>query len=276
MSELFKALQKLEEQNGSEVSQPFSASSGRQAEKSPRPYLKSILLCGLLLLLTLSCLGFLWFGRDYFTPSSPMATKSSVAVKEDQLLPKAKPVSIPQTKQISAEAEETLLPEPVNIVEVDPILPDETTSPQKPVSTTQHNIMEGSILSVAPLTIRQEVQLQTVSLEQFIASSTDEMEKEQNRNRQRKRIVYQAEKMREENNLAQALTLYKKAWLFGPNPGLANNLAAILIQSRQYEEAEEYLKQAISLAPDDEDLRYNLNIAQEGRKRKKMPLAKQQ
>ena len=75
--------------------------------------------------------------------------------------------------------------------------------------------------------------------------------------------------MREQGDLSKALILYKKAWSFGKSPDIANNMAALLIQSRLYEEAEDYLKQAISLAPDDEDLRFNPNIAQEGRKREK-------
>ena len=268
MSELFKALQKLEEQNVHEVPQPFSASSGNKNKRSKNapPFLKSALLCVLLLGLTIVCLGGIWFATNKFV-SSPTISKNDDRKKE-QDIPVVAPVS--ETPDNTILPTKPLLPAPEQIVAQKSILPTEKASLLKKGKRKQHDIQNEHSAAVTPHTINPEVQAQQASIEQFIQNSTSEAEKEQIRNRQQKRIIYQAEKMREQGNLDNALILYKKAWSLSPNPDIANNLAAILIQSKQYEKAEGYLEQVISLVPDDEDLRFNLEIAREGRKRKKL------
>ncbi len=275
MSELFKALQKLEEQNAPEVPQipqAFSPSSGDKKPKNSLPYLKSALLCVLLLVLTVVCLGFIWFARDDYT-SSPTVTTNDNAIEKEQNIPAIKPMSVKPEKNILPPT--TLLPKPEQIIVQEPIPAAEKPLTVKQESTDQNDTKVENSVSITQKELNPEIQIQQVDLEQFIKSSISDAEREQSRDRQRKRILYQAEKMREQGDLPKALTLYKKAWSFGPNPDIANNLAAILIQSRQYKKAEDYLQQVISLAPDDEDLRFNLEIAQEGRKRKKMLLDEQ-
>jgi tetratricopeptide (TPR) repeat protein len=266
MSELFKALQKLEEQNAPEAPHPFSPSSGDKKSKKSAPFLKSILLCVLLLLLTVVCLGFIWFAKDSYTPSPTVANSRADSEKE-HTIPVVKPISVTPAKTILPTI--TRLPEPEQVVGQDSFSPAEKPpAPEKEITDQYEAKVETT--AVTRKQINSEIQIQQVSLEQFIESSSSKAEKELSKDRQRKRIVYQAEKMREQGDLSKALVLYKKAWAFCPNPDIANNLAAILIQSRQFEEAEDYLEQVISLAPDDEDLRFNLNIAQEGRKREKI------
>lgn len=273
MSELFKALQKLEEQNAPEVPQAFSPSGGdRKSKKSP-PFLKSALLCVLLLVLTVVCLGFIWYARNDYA-FSPTVTNSHADRAKEQNIPVDEPTTVAPVNNILPAR--TLLPEPEQVAVQEPFSsPAEKPLAVKKESTDQHDTEVENIVAVTHKNINPEIQIQHVNLEQFIESSTSDAEKEQNRDRQRKRIVYQAEKMREQGDLSRALVLYKKAWSFGQSPDIANNLAAILIQSRQYEEAETYLKRVISLAPDDEDLRFNLKIAREGRKRKKILLDEQ-
>lgn len=269
MSELFKALQKLEEQNAPEVPQAFSPSGGDRKSKKCPPFLKSALLCVLLLVLTVVCIGGIWYVRNDYA-SSPTVTNSFADRTKEQNIPVDKPIAVTPVNNILPAR--ILLPEPEQVAVQEPISsPVEKNLAVKKESTDQHDTEVEIIGAVTHKKIYPEIQIQHVSLEQFIESSTSDAEKEQNRDRQRKRIVYQAEKMREQDDFPKAFVLYKKAWAFGPNPDIANNLAAILIQSRQYEEAEKYLKQAISLAPDDEDLRFNLEIARKGRKRKKTP-----
>ena len=272
MSELFKALQKLEEQNAPEVPkipQAFSPSSDDRKSKNSPPYLKSILLCILLLVLSVVGLGFIWFARNDYA-SSPMVANSRADIEKEHTISVVEPISpAPETTLLQTT---TLLPEPVQVIAQEPFSPAEKPLATEKEGTEQLDPKMEISAAVTHEKIKSEITIHPVSLEQFIENSTSDEEKEQSRDRQRKRIVYQAEKMREQDDLPKALILYKKAWSFGPNPDIANNLAAILIQSKQYKEAEDYLKQVISLAPDDEDLQYNLEIAQEGRKRKKMVL----
>ncbi|MBL4904188.1 MAG: tetratricopeptide repeat protein [Desulfocapsa sp.] len=265
MSELFKALQKLEEQNAPEVPHPFSPSSGDKKSKKAPPFLKSALLYVLLLLLTAVCLGFIWFAKNTFT-DSPTVPNSRIDREKEHKIPAVEPISVTPPATILPTI--TRLPEPEQVVAQHSFPSAEKPPAPKKEITDQYDAKVEST-AVPHKQITPESPIQQVSPEQFIDGSSSEAEKEQSRERQRKRIVYQAEKMREQGDFSKALTLYKKVWSFGPHPDIANNLAAILIQSKQYKKAEGYLEQAISLAPDDEDLQFNLNIAREGRKREK-------
>ena len=73
-----------------------------------------------------------------------------------------------------------------------------------------------------------------------------------------KRLLYRAEKFRKAGLKEQALDIYKKIWAKSHNPLVANNLAAMLMEKGQYQEAKEILVQAIGLSPDDNDLKFNL------------------
>lgn len=265
MSELFKALQRLEEQkeqNAPEIPQAFSSSQNARKPKNSQPFLKPVLLCVLLLVLTFVCLGFTWFAKDYFLPPST-GTQSGADFEKENSVPTAEPISAAPVKTILPPA--TSLPVSEQVVVEGPI-----ALTAKPLASTNEN----SVLHDPNKENTSAITRKRINLEQFIENSTSNVEKEQSRARQRKRILYQAEKVREQGDLPNALILYKKAWSYDPNPAIANNLAAILIQSRQYEEAEEYLKQVIALAPEDEDLRFNLEIARKGRRNKKILLDK--
>jgi tetratricopeptide (TPR) repeat protein len=273
MSELFNALQKLEEQNEPEVPKPFSPPGGDKKTKNSPPYLKSILLCVLLLVVTVLSLAFIWFGKDYFTSFFTEPKSGVVDRVKKQDPPVVEPIAeLPPENSFPMEvAVPEPVPEPVPervvqepVASVEEPLPEETE-----VSSSLPEIKEENTPTETRKQINPVLQIEKVSLEEFIESSTSEAEKEQSRNRQRKRIVYRAEKIREQGDLSNALLLYKKAWSFGPDPGIANNLAAILIHFRRYDESIQYLQQALSLTPDDEDLAYNLRIAREGKKRNK-------
>ncbi len=77
-------------------------------------------------------------------------------------------------------------------------------------------------------------------------------------NSRQKRLLYRAEKLRKSGLENQALALYKKIWNKSHNPLVANNLAAILMEKGEYQEAKDILEQAIDISPGDNDLIYNL------------------
>jgi len=261
MSELFKALQKLEEQNEVEVPPPFSSSSGHKKPKNSPPFLKSVLVCVLLLVVTGVCLGLVWFAKDSLLSSFTVLT-SGADIKKEQNIPVIDPVS--ELSPDNGLQAATLLPEPEPAVQKS-FSPAKEPPPLKKEVTSQYDTKKES--SVAETHIEIHPKIQKASLEKYTENSTSDMEKEQDRLRQRKQI-YRAEKIREQGDLPKALLLYKKAWSFGPDPDIANNLAALLIQSGKYDEAIQYLQQVLPLAPDDEDLIFNLKIALEGKKRK--------
>jgi len=277
MSELFKALQKLEEQNTPKVPPVFSASGDGKKTKNCPPYLKSVLVCGLLLILAGICLGFTWFVKDYFT--SPAAvTKRGNGFKKKQSTIVVQPIAVKSSEETVEAGTHTVstttskLPEHKQVTQKVFSRTDKSLVLKKK-NTGQHDAKAKTTVTETHDQINPENQ--KMILEQFIKDSTSEVVREQNRDRQRKRILYRAEKTREQGDLSKALGLYKKAWSFGHDPDIANNMAALLIQSGKYDEAEHYLQQVVSLTSDNEDLQFNLAIAQEGKRRKKMSLDKQ-
>lgn len=73
-----------------------------------------------------------------------------------------------------------------------------------------------------------------------------------------KKFLYQAEKLRKEGRLDQALELYRKIWNKTPNPLVANNIAAVLMGLGHYSEARDVLESALKISPNDQDIKFNL------------------
>ncbi len=77
-------------------------------------------------------------------------------------------------------------------------------------------------------------------------------------NSRQKKLLYRAESLRKSGSYEQALNLYRKVWNTSNNPLVANNLAAILIETGRYQEARKILRAALRTSPHDRDLQFNL------------------
>ena len=78
-----------------------------------------------------------------------------------------------------------------------------------------------------------------------------------------KRMLQQAEELRDSGKIGDAERIYEKLWQRTRNPLIANNLAACLIISGELRKARRILEKALKLNPDDPDLHYNLKILEE-------------
>ncbi|MEF3168314.1 MAG: tetratricopeptide repeat protein [Deltaproteobacteria bacterium] len=73
--------------------------------------------------------------------------------------------------------------------------------------------------------------------------------------------VMEAQAMISQGRIEEACRIYQAAWRREKDPVIGNNLAATLIMLKRPDEARKILEEAISIAPDDEDIRYNLELA---------------
>ncbi len=80
--------------------------------------------------------------------------------------------------------------------------------------------------------------------------------------RWRKNLLEQAETLRKENKFHEAIPLYKQLWNATHDSAVANNLAAAYLAIKEPQSALEILKEAKEFAPQDEDIQYNMEIAQ--------------
>lgn len=80
--------------------------------------------------------------------------------------------------------------------------------------------------------------------------------------RWRKNLLEQAETLRKERRFKEAAVLYEKVWKDSQNAAVANNLAAAYLAAGAPQEALNVLKEAAKIAPQDEDIQYNMEVAQ--------------
>lgn len=74
------------------------------------------------------------------------------------------------------------------------------------------------------------------------------------------RWLHQAELYRHNGEWDGAIALYQRVWDITGEPGVANNLAAALIQVNRPEEALKILMEGSNIAPNDPDIKQNLTI----------------
>lgn len=74
------------------------------------------------------------------------------------------------------------------------------------------------------------------------------------------RWLHQAELYRHNGEWEGAIALYQRVWNISGEPGVANNLAAALIQVNRLEDALKILHEASNIAPNDPDIKENLKI----------------
>ncbi len=238
MSQLFDALQKIEEKNSLQMQPPPPLSS--REKKRRIPYFRLLLFILLIFLCAVFCLIFLRFQPDFalvtdmlkkdavklqekMTASNPMANESQTKKEEDE--PSATPeknsvADSPFWQQVQPEKHR-----------------DETpvhTTRQKAANPLSERLEETGNIPKGQDSIDNEIL--------FFSRIQDSAD------------------TRETVNLELALKLYIQAWDIDGDAGVANNIAAILIGKKEYALAEEYLRHALKKEPDDRDLLYNLKI----------------
>lgn len=282
MSELFNALQKLEEENASKTPHlpPLTPEAAGGGKKRSIPYFKSILLFALIMIVTVTGFFVVSSGQVQMffkeigqgtvnqqktvMPPPDALEQSDILKPPDNVLPvvadmeiNISPLSVQETKEYqkaevrnqSFPLAEMGFPEPEAVVRETVVLPGDDKVElgyAEDNRVTEHDISQ-----------------QLEALENAL------LEQQRRQTRQEflgKRLLHRAWQLRSKGEPAQALRLYKQAWHKSPNPAIANNIAAILIGMHSYREAEDYLHKALELAPDDPDIIFNLQIAVQGRK----------
>lgn len=280
MSELFNALQKLEEKNAPEdvpVPPPVSGdSAGRKGRRVP--YLRALLLLLFVLLVTGGVLAFLWLHPDLsFFRSTVQQTISSqdvlplAAEPPPEVLPEALPKDV-------LMPDDTVTEEPItgeNGVGFTGNTRKDVDEIEKPTVRDREDNDIAIAVEEKQDVVKKQQNNETVSqkfVRQRLQSQSVDIVHDVERERemvQRKRLMSRAEHLRMQGDSNEALGLYKKAWSITPGSALANNIAAILISIEQYAKAESYLQRGLQLTPNDEDLLFNLKIVQQGKKQKK-------
>lgn len=80
--------------------------------------------------------------------------------------------------------------------------------------------------------------------------------------RWRKSLLEQAETMRKKQQFHEAIAIYTKLWNETHDPMVANNLAGIYLLIEEPQNTLTILTEAIKISPQDEDIKYNLELAQ--------------
>jgi tetratricopeptide (TPR) repeat protein len=268
MSELFSALQKLEKQNTLKAPQlpPLGPEAGKGGGKQKTPYLKSIVLFTLIMIIAV--LGFLLLSsgqmKMFFLKAEQEKTVSPAPdYKEQPDILTTGETSLPVAADVEIksviETEEGGQPQIKNY----PHVLAGTVSPESP--TTLKKIAIIPMADAVALKISETRESSEDDLKKQLEELENALiEKQRIQTRQEfrgKRLLHRAEKLRREGRMAQALSLYKKAWHNNPTPAIANNIGAILIGMDSYKEAKSYLDKALRLAPGDQDILFNLTIA---------------
>ncbi|MEZ0329573.1 MAG: tetratricopeptide repeat protein [Dissulfuribacterales bacterium] len=76
-----------------------------------------------------------------------------------------------------------------------------------------------------------------------------------------KNLLEQAETLRKQGKFQEAIPLYTKLWNATHDPAIANNLAGIYLVIEKPQEAVAILNEAVKISPQDEDIKYNLELA---------------
>ncbi len=265
MSELFNALQKLEEQNASDVPKPPPVAVASIKKKRKRvPYLKSILL--LLLIVTTAWFCLVTFGsqqaESFLAQIIQRAEKSPVQATDTVVVEPSPAAVHPAGEKENEDTTQSIMPADKDEVAVVrdtvklPPVPDLVVT-EEPVTPLPDKNPPFASIEVQKVPIDEQV-------------SSNELLVQETRKKQevtaRRRLLYRAEKLRLQGETTRTLALYKTAWQMKPDYALANNIAAILLQSQSYQEAEHFLRKALLITPDDPDLHYNLEIALQGQK----------
>ena len=276
MSELFNALQKLEEKNAPDSTPaPPPVSGNGEGNRKRVPYLRALLLLLVVLLVTGLSLAFLWFEPDL--PFLSKGIQQMNAAPEEVLPESAEslPEAVPPKNEMSIK--EVV----IGVIQIREDAPAAIEDVLHKAEGNQPSVVQHAkenIVSTAyDVTEKVDAQQQNIETlnrefgrEKHEPQAVDKFHdiKRERNMVQRKRLVYRAEKLRVQGDAAAALKLYKQAWSISPTPALANNMAAILIGTEQYTKAESYLQKGLQLAPTDNDLLYNLEIAKQGKKQK--------
>lgn len=167
--------------------------------------------------------------------------------------------SVTDTGDISPETMSVDVAETAATVEtIDRILQTtslNTPAPNKPTSSqnTTIYIRELDIAEAEPYQDQDQApQDQTNSTAEYTKIGDDKAKTS--------RWLHQAELYRRSGEWEGAILLYQRVWDITGDPGVANNLAASLIEMKRFEEALKILKESSAIAPNDPDIKMNLSI----------------
>lgn len=289
MSKLFDALESLEKQaERPEVGIPVQFSPPEPVKRR-RPFGRVMVVLGLSIVTGIVLVGLAWQYRDgsfdlqrvlapqppveqvknEVTPLPSPPTPPSPAVAEPS--PQAVSSPLPADTQPSALADR--LPPPLPATKAKSAEKPVIAAPEQQIRDEYDDVLQFAE-SVPPAKAETDPAPGQVSKAVktslgTVAAPADPDPRQEELARQAariKKLIYQAEKARQQGDLVAAARFFETAWEIGGNPAVANNLAAIYIEQGQFDQAALLLARAVLLAPDDPDLQYNLNIVRERRR----------
>ena len=278
MSELFKALQRLEEKNSPDMPIPPPASGGVGRGSRSFPYLKSLILIGAAFVIAAVFLFFTWLGPDWLLSlsqvqgrgdslqSTEVSRKQAIVTPPDDIVVETPMQPTPGKEGMQKERDQIIRKEVEKIARL-----QEKTDPDDMNGSGAAVEEEGLIRKNENHDLDNAVKIeQDIGVAGEYIRSEDVLEfQRKQKEASRKRLLYRAESERIQGDSSAALLLYQQAWEMGPDPGLANNIAAVLIGFQEYSQAEIYLLEALKLAPGDKDLLFNLEIVNQGKQQNK-------
>lgn len=280
MSKLYNAISRLDEIAIAQEAGPALADIPfRQAlERSGSSWLRMLLISAALLLFGLLAVGITAWWQDWFLleqttkvvsappPESPVAE----AADQQMSAPAQVATGTAQSGDIGhrlPEKESPLLP--LQRAEQQPSLP--ANMAENAAATVINRLPAKPLRKVLPVLSHPHPLVETTTepkplqlVEQLDAPVTDTASSRFiDQTAQLSRWLHQAEQRRRAGDWNGAIALFTKVWEISGNPGVANNLAASLMQVGRLPEAENILSKALQQTPDDQDLQQNLHVLQQ-------------
>ncbi len=270
MSKLFEAINRLEADTGQAVVEsPFGPELMDGSETKPKHNAKKTLILASVLLILAVAAGF-----GVLFMSKKMAMFDTPRTEPHAIKPDKKPIQLPekttsQIKQIGKDLKANVTFQKDNSqtkADIEELL--EKTTVMRSSSKAKKEINDINTEEVVKKEKKVDKNpINSNSTRSIPVSSKSNFTKQNLAplvsnplilNTRQKRLLYRAEKLRKSGLKEQALDLYKKLWKRSHNPLIANNLAAMLMEKGLYHQARNILEQAVTISPEDNDLRYNL------------------
>ncbi|BCL61517.1 hypothetical protein DGMP_22100 [Desulfomarina profundi] len=239
MSKLFEALQIIEQQSTPE---PFTPGNNLAKKQSTRPF-NTILLILIFLFVTG---GVVLYSLDLHTGTFFRGDTSVPHLQENMVQSSVKQKETKKTEIKTSLSDTDNFHEPYNPskIQINPV----EVKKQQPTTTSHQKIIK-SLPEKLKVPVSQ------------VGSVTQQLQKQQNELKKTvQQLLYQAEERRKEGDMEAAVILYRRAWKLEKSPETANNLAAGLITMKNFNDAYKLLQKALAMAPDDQDIQYNIKI----------------
>jgi len=240
MSKLFEALQKIEQKSTPE---PLPPGNNLAKKQSARPF-NTILLILIFLFVTG---GVVLYSLDLHTGTVFHGNTSAVPHLQEKMV--HSPVKQKETKKTAiktslSDTDNFHEPYTPSKIQINPV----EVKKQQPTPPSHQEIIKS-----LPENLKVPVSQ--------VGSVTQQLQKQQGELKKTvQQLLYQAEERRKEGDMEAAVILYRRAWKLENSPETANNLAAGLITMKKFNDAYNLLQKALAMAPDDQDIQYNIKI----------------